>query len=62
MRAAHRPEHQDDGEQSERGGAGVLGQLKPDVIRRQLLSSDTRSDHNRRKQQAADELGTELST
>ena len=27
MRSAHRPEHQDDGEQSERRGAGVLGQL-----------------------------------
>jgi hypothetical protein len=41
MRSAHRPEHQDDREQSKRRGAGVLGQLKADVVRRQLLSSDT---------------------
>jgi hypothetical protein len=41
MRTAHRPEHQDRGEQSERRCAGVLGQLKTSIVWRQLLSSNT---------------------
>ena len=54
--ARDRPEHQDDREQADRGRRRVLQQLQPHCARRQALRGDTRADHHRGQERAAQQL------
>jgi hypothetical protein len=54
--AAARPEHQDDREQSARGGAGVRKQLETDVVR-ESCCGDPGTDHDRGEKRRSELLG-----
>jgi hypothetical protein len=55
--ATDRREDENDHEEAERGGEGVLEQLQPDVVRRKPFSRNAGSDDDRGKQRATNELG-----
>ena len=61
MTARHRREHQDDREQARCRGHRVLEQLEARVPRRELLGGDPGSDHDRRQESRAEELGEQAS-
>ena len=55
----YRSEHQDDGEESGRGGSRVLEQLDPDATWRKPLRSYAGADHKRGEKRAAKKFGDE---
>ena len=62
VRPRHRTEQQDQHRQPEEGRGAVLQQLQPDIVRGQLLGGDSRPDHDRDQQGAAQELGQQAPT
>ena len=58
--AGHRPEREDQRDQSGAGGQRVLQQLEADVVRRQALGGDARADDDGDQPGRAEELGQRL--
>ena len=57
--AGHRPEREDERDETGGGRGRVLEQLEPDVARREAFRGDARADHDRDEHRRADELGNE---